>query len=157
MHLHQFPFWQLDDFLLVLNAYGGRDAIGWLPDVPLEETGLANSAFAQQENLAALPLLHLSSVSITSITSSYHIHPHSSSSFFPQGEAFSQLVELCRFGERDGDLGVNFPPALALDILFTDGLDGRVVVLGEDLGELEGQGDAFSHGFQLHSPVLLQD
>ena len=75
----------------------------------------------------------------------------------PQLEALCQLVELRRFGESDGDLGVDFPPALALDVLLPDGLDARVVVLGEDLRELEGEGDAFAHGFELHGAVLLED
>lgn len=78
-------------------------------------------------------------------------------SVLPQREAFRQFVELCGFGEGDGDLGVDLSLALALDVLFADGLDGRVVVLCEDLGELEGQGDAFPHGFQLHCAVLLED
>ena len=76
-------------------------------------------------------------------------------SVFFEGESLGELVEVGSLVEEDGDLGVNFLSAFSLDVLFLDVLDGGITVLGEDLGSLEGEGDALTHGFDLDVAVLL--
>ncbi len=78
-------------------------------------------------------------------------------SIVPKGESLSKLIEVCGLLEEDGDLGVDLPASLSLDVLLLDALDGCVAVLGEDLAELEGQRDALAHTFDLHGAVLFED
>jgi hypothetical protein len=82
---------------------------------------------------------------------------HGCASVVPEGESLGELIEVGGLLEEDGDLGVDLPASLALDVLLLDGLDGRVAVLGEDLGELEGERDALAHALDLHAPVLFED
>lgn len=74
-----------------------------------------------------------------------------------EGESFSEFFEVGRLIEGDGDLGINFLSALALDVLLTDGLDVGQAVLGEDLPEFADEGDALSHALDLDLAVLQED
>lgn len=75
----------------------------------------------------------------------------------PEGESFSEFFEVCGLSEDDGDLGVDFPSALPLDVFLADGLNVGQPVLGEDLSEFEDEGNALSHALNLDLAVLQED
>lgn len=78
-------------------------------------------------------------------------------SIFSEGQSLGEFIEVGGLLEQDGDLGVDFLASFAFDVLFPDVLDGRVAVLGQNLGELECEGDALSHALDLHGAVLFED
>lgn len=75
----------------------------------------------------------------------------------PEGESFSESFEVGRLIEGDGDLGIYFPSALVLDVLFTDRLNVGQSVLREDLPEFADKRDALSHALDLDLAVLQED
>ena len=78
-------------------------------------------------------------------------------SIFSEGESLGEFIEVGGLLEQDGDLGVDFPASFTLDVLLPDVLDGRVAVLGQNLGELECERDALAHALDLHGAVLFED
>lgn len=74
-----------------------------------------------------------------------------------EGESFGESFEVGRLIESNGDLGIDFLSALALDVLFADGLDVGQSILRENLPEFADEGDALSHALDLDFAVLQED
>ena len=74
-----------------------------------------------------------------------------------EDQILGEIIELSTLCQLDTKLRVDGAAVLAMDVLGPDVADLGEPVLGEQLGDLGDQGDAFSHSFDLDSAMLLED